>query len=111
MGKQLISSGFIVLLFMGWTGQPTVNQEDYSHKDDTCLSIHHSAIFFQAEIDVLTQSNNSFKLIKYCDCDFDAIFLSTLFSHAQVTKSIPQELHEARKESLLSCLYPAHEFS
>lgn len=111
MGKQLISSGFITLLFVGWICYPSINQEEHSHRGATFLSTHHPGYLFQAELDVLNQTFDSFKVIKFSSYDFAAIFLSTLFSHGQVAKLIPQEFNEARKKLLLSCLYPAHEFS
>jgi len=111
MGKQLISSGFIALLFVGWICYLSINQEDHSHRGAAFLSSHHPGYFFQAEIDVLNQNFDSLKVIKFPNYDFAAIFLSTLFSHGQVAKIIPQEFNEARKKLLLSCLYPTHEFS
>ena len=121
MGKQFISSGFIVILLLGWAAHPSICQKDASQKSasqkDTChsgitlLSAPSAGDFFQAEIDILSQPTNSFKVIKFSHADFNAIFLSTLYSHRKVTNSLPLECNEARKKLLLSFLYPAHEFS
>lgn len=121
MGKQFISFGFIVILLLGWAAHPAIYQKNASQKNASQKDTYHSGItllstpsagdFYQAEIDVLSQAPNSFRVIKFSQCDFDAIFLSTLFSHRQVANTLPLECNEARKELLLSCLYPAHEFS
>ena len=110
MGKQLISSGFIAIFLIGWISHPSIDQDEYSHRSNASLSSHPTGYFFQAETDVLNQALDSFKVIKFGD-GFDAIFLSTLLSHAQLNKTVPQEFNATRKELLLSFLYPAHEFS
>ena len=111
MGKQFISSGFIVILLLGWAAHPSIYPVHDSHQGTTFLSASPAGDFYQAEIDVLNQPPNSFRVIKFSQCDFDAIFLTTLFSHRQVANTLPLECNEARKELLLSYLYPAHEFS
>jgi hypothetical protein len=111
MGKHFISSGFIVILLLGWVAHPAIYQVHDSHQGATLLSASPAGDFYQAEIDVLNQPPNSFRVIKFSQCDFDAIFLSTLLSLRQAASTLPLECNEARKELLLSCLYPAHEFS
>ena len=111
MGKQLFSSGFIAFFFIGWMGHPTINQENNAQREITILSSPHQGDLFQAEIDILNQTDSSIKLIRFPNCNFGALFRSTLFSYDQVANTNPKELNEARKKLLLSLLYPTHEFS
>lgn len=111
MGKLLVSTGFLGILFLGWAGNPSSYDTGDSQENATFISNYHPGVFLPAEIDVLNQSIKGFKVIKFHNNDFVAIYLSTLFSHEQITDSVPEELNDARRKLLLACLYPSHEFS